>query len=92
MALFLPLTGMPRQVTPQHGPAFTLEELQTLVEGPLECVFLPDGRLLFLNEEGKCQGFAFNAFATALARSVLLPGDVIAGPAVVLTVQEAGEE
>ena len=92
MALFLPPTGISQQVTPQHGPAFTLGELQSLVEGPLECVFLPDGRLLFLNEEGKCLGLALNAFATALARSVLLPGDVIVGPSVVLTLQEAGEE
>lgn len=92
MAILLPTSGFPQQVTPKHGGAFSLEELQALVEGHLECVYLPDGRLLFLNEEGKCQGLPLNALATALARPVLIPGDVIVGPAIVLTLQEVGEE
>ena len=74
-----------------QGPCFTTEELGALVEGWLDCVHLPHGRLLWINTEGKQHGLPSNPLATILARSRLQPGDYIAGPAVVITRQEAGE-
>lgn len=91
MALLITPDGRMRTVSPQNGTAFTAAEIQALVEGWLECVHLRDGRLMWVNEEGKLRRLPQNPLATMLARSVLYPGDVIVGPAVVMTRQEAGE-
>lgn len=91
MAMLLHVNGRREQVTPLHPPSFSLEELQRFVCGYMEVVTLSDGRLLVLNEEGKIDGLPYNVEATLLVADVLLPGDYIAGPAVLLTAQELGE-
>ncbi len=92
MALLITPSGSVREIHPEYGAAcFTTSELHELVDGWLECVHLPDGRLMWINEEGKLRGLPSNSLATLLARSVLRPYDYIAGPAVVTTRQEAGE-
>jgi len=92
MALLMAPSGSVREIHPEYGAAcFTTSELHELVDGWLECVYLPDGRLMWINEEGKLRGLPSNPLATLLARSVLQPYDYIAGPAVVTTWQEAGE-
>jgi len=92
MALLITPTGIVTEIQPAYGAAcFTTSELRELVEGWLECVHLPGGRLMWVNEEGKLRGLPSNALATLLARAVLGPHDYIAGPAVVTTRQEAGE-
>lgn len=92
MALLISPAGSVREIHPANGAAsFTAEEMHRLVEGWLECVYLPDGRLMWINEEGKLRGLPPNALATLLARAVLQPHDYITGPAVVTTRQEAGE-
>ena len=90
MALLIAPSGQVRRVVPADGPCFTTEELGALVEGRLDCVHLPHGRLLWINTEGKLHGLPSNPLATILARSRLHPGNYIAGPAVVMTRQEAG--
>src|SRR5260370_35871161 len=92
MALLIAPSGSVRQVFPTQGSCFTTEELDALVQGWLGCVRLPHGRLLWINEEGKQHGLPSNPLATILARSRLQPGDYIAGPAVVMTRREPGEE
>jgi len=92
MALLIAPSGSVREIHPEYEAAsFTTSELHELVDGWLECVHLPDGRLMWINEEGKLRGLPSNPLATLLARSVLQPYDYIAGPAVVTTRQEAGE-
>jgi hypothetical protein len=91
MALLIAPSGSIRQVFPEQGSCFTAEELGALVEGGLGCVPLPGDRLLWINKEGKLHGLPSNPLATILARSVLWPGDYIAGPVVVMPRQEAGE-
>ncbi len=92
MALLIAPSGSVREIHPAHGvPCFTTGELHELVDGWLECIHLPDGRLMWINEEGKLRGLPSNPLATLLARSVLQPFDYIVGPAVVTTWQEAGE-
>src|SRR5258708_4602576 len=91
MALLIAPSGSIRQVFPEQGSCFTAEELGALVEGGLGCVPLPGDRLLWINEEGKLHGLPSNPLATILARSMLWPGNYIAGPVVVMPRQEAGE-
>ncbi|MGB8344715.1 MAG: DUF3846 domain-containing protein, partial [Ktedonobacteraceae bacterium] len=63
-----------------------------LVDGYLECVYLRDGRIMWINEEGKLQGLQPNMIATFLALKVLQRGDLIVGNAVITSLAEAGEE
>ena len=60
MALLIAPSGSVRQVFPTQGPCFTTEELGVLVEGRLDCVHLPHGRLLWINTEGKLHGLPSN--------------------------------
>ncbi len=92
MALLIAPSGSVREIHPEYeATSFTTGELHELVDGWLECVHLPDGRLMWINEEGKLRGLPSNPLATLLARPVLQPFDYIVGPAVVTTWQEAGE-
>jgi len=52
MALILYPEGTNREVHPANGDHFEIEELMQIVEGPLQMIPLPDGRIMTLNEEG----------------------------------------
>ena len=91
MATCLSPSGEIRTISPQNGATFTADELHTLVEGYLECVYLHDGRIMWINEEGKLRGLPPNMAATFMALDVLQRGDVIVGNAVITTLAEAGE-
>lgn len=62
------------------------ECLQDIVGGPIEGIPLPEGRYLFLNENGKDGSHLVNTMATAIAHEAesIQKGDYIAGIAVVL--------
>lgn len=68
-----------------------LDQLQSIVEGPIEVV--PIGRLrMVIHEEGKLQGLPTNFKATLLAEPYLHPSDNgIAGNAIVASPEELGE-
>lgn len=77
----------------------TLQWMQRAVGGWIECVRLGGHRRqdkqrvqvdLWINEEGKLEGLPYNERATALAAH-LIPGDYIAGDALVLCSDEEGE-
>ena len=91
MATVFDVNGTRRSVSPATPPAFTLEELQHLVGGDIEIVFLSGHEMLVINEEGKLQGLLYNVAATQLVAHLLQPGDYIAGPAVLVSEQEMGE-
>lgn len=91
MATVFEVDGSRRTVLPATPPAFTLEELQSLVGGPIELVTLYDDTLFFINEEGKLRNLPYNEQATRYVADRLLPGDYIVGPAVLMSEQEAGE-
>ena len=91
MAILLHVDGTQTTVTPASPPVFSLEELHAMVGGWIEVVYLPDGRLLVIDEEGKLKGYPRNEQATRFAAGRLFVGDYIAGPAVVVTLQEMGE-
>ena len=92
MAQLIKASGETATVAPKNGRSFTLEELQKLVGGYIENVYLDDGRIMVLNEEGKLEGLAVNEAATVMANGVILPWDVIVGDAVVGTLEEMGGE
>jgi len=89
MATLLPASGAPRTVTPANGRAFTLRELQTFVGGYIQGIGTPDGRLMFLNEDGKQLGLPPNLPATDMVRAWLLPFDIIVGDVILCTRDEA---
>ena len=60
-----------------------LDEMQGFVGGLIEFVALPKGDLI-INEEGKLIGLEQNPRATGLAQGSIMPGDFIAGDAILV--------
>lgn len=90
MAQLIKADGETRLVAPKNGRYFELDELQELVDGFIENVYLSDGSIMVINEDGKALGFPINKKATDMADDVILPWDVIVGDAVVGTYKEMG--
>jgi len=73
MALILYPDGTSKEVHPANGDHFEIEELLQIVEGTIQMIPLPDGRIMTLNEEGGPDadagraGLPPNEQATALA-------------------------
>ena len=63
----------------------TVESLQFLVGGYFEHVVLPDGRHMFVDEDGKHKGKPVNVKATNLYMPTY---DIIVGDALILTADE----
>lgn len=82
-ATLVHVSGETSEVTPRNGTDFTLAEVQRLVDGYVEAIHLPDGRLMLVNEEGKFEGLPRNEAATVLALTAgIAPEDFIVGPAI----------
>ncbi len=73
MALILYPNGTSKEVHPANGDHFEFEELMQIVEGPIQMIPLPDGRIMTLNAEGRpdaqagLAGLPPNEQASALA-------------------------
>lgn len=68
MAQLIKQDGITMDVLPSNGTDFTLEEMQSYVEGYIEPIYLPDGRVMVINEEGKFrENFEINQEATRIA-------------------------
>ena len=72
-----------RIIEQDHDP--DLEQLQLLVGGLIEIVYIPGNADLVINEEGKLIGAPYNKTASDLYKEHLLPGDYIVGVAVHVT-------
>jgi len=73
-------------VEPLNGRDFKLVELYTHTQSTtVQMIDMPDGRVMWMDEEGKLTGKEPNPVATALVAKWLLPGDYIAGHALVCT-------
>jgi hypothetical protein len=92
MAILLNADGRRLPVAPLNRRSFTIREVRAIVRGHVEAVYLPNGLVMFVNEEGKLEGLPRNAQATSVAAGVIQPGDYIAGDALVVSMKEAGEE
>lgn len=80
-AQFISMNGMIENVVPKNGIHFELDELQAFVGGYIERVVCPDGREMYVNEEGKLQWLNINIKASEL--SGLYPHDMICGNVIV---------
>jgi len=90
MATLILEDGRERTVTPANATqGFTLAELYSAIGcDVVEVVWLRDGRLLLIDENGKLVGREVNDVATNLARAVLQAHDVIVGPALLCSRRE----
>lgn len=76
------------EVKPMNGTDFSLEELQYFVGGLIEIVWLKDGKIMVVNEEGKLNGSPMNVPATQWYRNSVGVCDYIAGNALVCNDEE----
>ena len=67
-------------IMPKDGKFFSLKEMQSIVDGHIEIVYLQDGRLMIVNEEGKLDGLNPNPEATKLYMHDYIVGDVLVTP------------
>lgn len=80
MATLYKLDGAIEEVAPENGTDFQLEELHEMLEcRTIEVVYLRDGNLIIIDEEGKMFDKPVNVPATNRVLHDLLPGDYIAG-------------
>jgi hypothetical protein len=61
----------------------TLKELQDCVDGYIEFIWLRDGKILVVNEDGKINGMETNSFASALIQNEGI-NDYIVGNALLI--------
>lgn len=72
------------ETSPKNGTDFQLSEMQAVVSGYIEVVYLDDGLIMVVNEEGKLNGLAINWNATKLYRKSLpWCNDIIVGDVLV---------
>lgn len=76
--LWIPVQGRAKEVMPANGTDFQLREVQKMVGGYVEVVYLRDGRVMLVDEEGLLKGAPLNREASRMA------GRPIVGPAVVM--------
>jgi hypothetical protein len=67
-------------VLPKNKKAFTLTELQKIVGGYIELIYLNDGRVMVINEEGKIDGLEYNLTATLAYGNDVIVGNVLVSP------------
>jgi len=93
MATIIGVDGSEREVSPGNGHSFTLEEMQGFVQGYIQILGLPDGRVIVMNEEGKLKGMRYNLKATLYARQAgIALDDEAVGPVLLCSREEAGFE
>jgi hypothetical protein len=83
MAEIIKTNGTRQSVQPTNGTDFTLEEMQGIVGGDIELVFLNETEIMVVNEEGKVNALAYNSAATHIFKenhpsvSDYIVGDVL---------------
>jgi hypothetical protein len=88
-ATLLTTDGASYVIKPKDGTSrFSLKELQGYVGGFVEVVHLDGPRIMVVNEDGKAMKLPPHERATTMAHAFILPGDYIAGPAVVCNIDE----
>lgn len=66
MATLIKADGMIKEIKPENGTDFQLEELQKYVHGYIEIIDLRNGEILVVNDDGKDR-YETNKAATQLA-------------------------
>lgn len=83
MATIYKTDGTSVSIQPKNGKDFSLKEMQEIVDGYIEILDLNDGRIIVLNEEGKCDGLPYNHLATLMYRKSYNTLDFIVGDVLV---------
>lgn len=90
MAQIIKTTGEVIEVTPKNRIEFTLEELQEIVGGYVEFVFLENNQIMVVNEEGKLIDLEYNEKATEMYQEQVSPFDIIVGDVLVCNDNQIG--
>ena len=89
MATLYKTDGTQEVVIPKSGKQFVLAEMQAAVGGYIEPLYLPDGRVLLVNEDGKSQGLPCNELATFHGMMAgIADNDRVVGPALLCSHEE----
>lgn len=76
MATIIKTNGERISVQPKNRKDFKLGELRKVVDGYIEIVYLSDGKLMVVNEEGMPLQLPYNPVASLLAGQPIV-GDVL---------------
>jgi len=82
MATIYKTDGTVEEIQPKNGKGFKLEELQEIVGGYIETIYLKNGMVMVVNEEGKINNLPLNKNATVYVHAHDF-ADVIVGNALV---------
>ena len=88
MARLYKTNGEVIEVSPKNNRDFTLEELQSFVEGDIEIINFTTEKILIVNEEGKINKLPFNELATELWKKYYGRTDYIVGNALLCNSDE----
>lgn len=88
MATLITSEGKLREVVPDNGKTFSLDDLQKYVGGYIEIVHIDKEFDMVVNEEGKFQMLPINEIATRLYRKSRYTDDVIVGNALLCNQSE----
>ena len=75
--------GTQEPASPWNGKHYELKELQAIIGGYIQQVYLTDGSVMVMNKEGKLEGLPVNVRATEIFRKNfptnpdLIVGDVL---------------
>lgn len=85
-ALFIPANAKQKKIEINSFRELKAKTCHEHYESPLQVVYLNDGRVLCLDEEGKIKDLPYNNDATKLCREfeAIFPSDWIVGDVVVL--------
>ena len=79
--------GTTVNVEPKNGSDFSLEELQEIVGGYIEVLYLNDKEILVCDEDGKLKGYGLNYEATKVVQSNGI-SDYIVGDVLICSTKE----
>lgn len=83
-AYLVTVEGSIHEITPQNGTDFELEELQELVDGPIEVVQVTDEQIIVVHEEGKfCKTINLKATEWAHEKRCIFADDYLCGNVVI---------
>ena len=79
MAQIIKTNGETIDVKPKNGKDFKLRELQKIVDGYIEILWMPNDKIMVVNEDGKLRGLETNVKATRIYYNAFGYKDVIVG-------------
>jgi hypothetical protein len=79
MATIIYTTGATSEVEPKNKKHFSLEEMQTIVGGLIQLIYLDNNKIMVINEEGKLIDLPINVDATEMAFGDMPWDDLIVG-------------